>query len=652
MTSVLSHRSIAAFKPLVLVAALATLTFPVAAQIETAQQLAPVTVSESRFESDSSASPIGATVITAEQIREAGIGNVNEAVRKIGGVYGRQSMTGGSDYQLDMRGFGGTGDQNIVVLIDGIRISEKEGATTLMSSIAIDSVERIEVVRGGSSVLYGEGATGGTINIVTNKVRQGNAYGSVFAEVGSFNSREVRASIAKKFENLAIDAAINTIDTDNYRQNNDYRQRNFNTGLSWVVGDTKIGARVATSRQDFGLAGPLTWDEFQNSPRKTNSPLDKGYVDSDRYSIFAEQNFGALKFAAELAHVDRTAAVSYSGAPASTYKGNMTQFSPRLKYLTTFGSVKSDLVVGLDFSKWDRTNVGVSKGTQDSKAIYARNEFVFEKGRIAVGGRHEKFDSDYANTGFGTPAYDRSFSVNAWDIQGSYPVLKNVDVFAKVGNSFRVANIDDNNLIIANTPLAPQKSKDLEIGAKWINEMAVVTARLFRHRLTNEIMFDAGLNANVNLDPTKRQGAEIEASSYIAPKLKVSGSYQHVSAKFTSGVNEGNEVVLVPENILTARLSWMPNDWTNANVGVQRVSSQRSGGDFDNACTARISSFTTLDARYALRFGTWEFAVSGTNLTDENYFTQSYGGGAFVPCRDGIYPEAGRALKVSVRKSF
>src|SRR5690606_38347572 len=102
-----------------------------------ARVLDPVFVSAVRFASDPESMPIGATVIHAQQIRQAGIGNVNEAIRKLGGIHGRQNASGTSDMVIDLRGFGEAASQNMVVLVDGVRLSENELAVPLLSSIPI-----------------------------------------------------------------------------------------------------------------------------------------------------------------------------------------------------------------------------------------------------------------------------------------------------------------------------------------------------------------------------------------------------------------------------------------------------------------------------------------------------------------------------------
>jgi len=139
------------------------------AAAQVAQVLAPVVITGARFDADPALAPIGAIVIHAEDIQRAGVSDVNAAIRKIGGVYGRQSLDGSPDFSLDLRGFGSNSSQNMVIVLDGVRLSENELSNAILSTIPVDSVERIEITRGGASVLYGAGATGGVINIVTRR---------------------------------------------------------------------------------------------------------------------------------------------------------------------------------------------------------------------------------------------------------------------------------------------------------------------------------------------------------------------------------------------------------------------------------------------------------------------------------------------------
>lgn len=638
-----------AIKPLVL--ACAFTLFSGAASAE--QAIATVNVTGARFASDAALSPIGATVITADDIRRAGSNDVNAAIRKIGGVFGRQSLDGSPDFGLDLRGFGSNSSQNMVILVDGVRLNENELAGPILSSIPIDTVERIEITRGGSSVLYGEGATGGVINIITKRGADAGYHGSLSLEGGRFDQYDARASVRHGEGPLSFDLAADKQGTDNYRDNNAFRQKSISGGFQWAVEGSRVGMRVESARQNMRFPGSLTQEQFEANPRHTNSPDDFGTVDSDRITLFGEHRIGSVDLAAELAHRERESTAFYGGPYpyASTYNSRQTQFSPRLRQLSRWNGMLNEVVAGIDLTRWERRTSSGSDASQDSKAIYVRDEMRFAdvyNARLALGARHERFDKDERNASLGVPSAEQS--QNGWSVEGSIDPLAGITVHAKVGESFRIPNADENGYRSSEGLLDVQTSRDLELGVTTGSDARRISARVFRHRLTNEIFYDptlgGGFGANTNLDPTRRQGAEIEGQLMIAADWRVTGQWQHVKAKFTDGPNAGREMVLVPKNVLTARLAWMPSTGQSADIGAQYVSSQRFGNDFGNTCAARIPSYTTIDARFAQKVGSWEFAVSGLNLADRQYYSNAFG------CRSGIYPSDGRQLKLSARYDF
>jgi iron complex outermembrane receptor protein len=615
-----------------------------------------VVITGSRFASDPSLLPIGATTISAAEIRNAGVSSVNEAIRKIGGVYGRQSLIGSpDDFSLDLRGFGTNGDQNAVIVLDGVRLNENELASPILSNIPIDMVEHIDIMRGGASVLYGEGATGGVINIVTRRPRAGEHSGNVFAELGQFNSGEARASVVQSFDGFAIDASAGHQRTDNYRDNADFKQSRFNGGVQFNGGYGRMSLRADIARQDQRFAGSLSEAEFLANPRMTTSPDDFGKLDSDRYTAAWDKKIGAFDLAAELSHRKRDMDATYVSS-FGTYQyaatSKQTQFSPRLRHLGQFDGLLNELVTGFDFAHWNRVTNALADTTQRSKAFYVRDEVKFagpQQFRLAGGVRRELFDKDSVDTsGFGSN-YSIKQSHNAWEVQGSMLAAPGVTAWAKFGQSYRVANADENGFtLLPNKPLETQTSHDAELGLGYVQGAAKIDARIFRARLENEIYFAkvGPFSVNTNLDPTQRKGFELDGSYRFAKEWQLQGHLQMVDAEFRSGPNAGRELALVPKNIVTVRLAWLPADGQSADIGVQRVGKQRYGGDFDNSCDARMPAYTTVDGRYARKFGQWELALTALNMFDKEHYSQAFS------CRGGIYPDNGRQLKVSARYDF
>jgi len=655
------------FRPRLLAAAVslcfaAPLLTPLVAQADDAgSALTSVVVTGARFDAEPSLAPIGATIISADEIRRAGSSDVNAAIRKIGGVYGRQSLDGSPDYGLDLRGFGTNSSQNMVIVVDGVRLSENELSNAILSTIPIDTVERIEITRGGASVLYGDGATAGVINIVTKRPGQYSSRGSVFLEGGQFHAGEARISAAQAWNGFAADATLDHQRTDNYRDNNEFKQTHFSGGAQWYANDfDRIGFRYEGARQDMRFAGSLTEAQFNANPRQTVSPNDNGSLDSDRLTVSGQYRLFGHDVAADLSYRKKTVDAVYISDGfryATTAESKQLQFSPRVRKLGAINGMINELVAGVDFIKWERTTSGdaVADANRKSKAIYLRDELRFDpahEGRVSAGVRREIFDKDFSSPlNYATTGYNVVQGLNAWELQASYMPVTALTVFGKLGQSYRVANADENAVTpFINKALAAQQSHDAEVGASYANATQKVTARLFRNNLTNEIFYDptanGGFGANTNLDPTRRQGFELDAEQRIATAWTVNAHYQHVQAKFREGVNDGREMVLVPKNVLTARLSWTPASGQTADVGAQWVDKQRYGSDFDNSCSGEMPSFTTLDARYARKFGQWEWAVSGQNLADKHYYSQAF------DCKSAIYPADGRQLKISARYEF
>jgi iron complex outermembrane receptor protein len=662
MTSAVVVRTAPGIKPLALACAvsLSLIATGVSAQ---EQPIPTVVVTGARFASDPALAPIGATVITADDIRRAGASDVNQAIRKIGGVYGRQSLDASPDFALDLRGFGANGSQNMVVMLDGVRLSENELASAVLSTIPIDSVERIEITRGGSSVLFGEGATGGVIQIVTRRAGSHGAHGSATAEAGQFRQHDLRASLTQGWDKLSLDAALDDQASGNYRANSRFEQTSFGGGAQWATAGGRIGVRVERARQDSRFPGALTLAQFEANPRQASTPNDFGSLDSTRVSAFAEQRLGGTELAAELSHREKTVKANYAysfggvdGVSRLAYDSRQTQFSPRLRRLSRLDGVLNELVAGVDLIRWTRattSDFSLADAAQDSKAVYLRDEVRWDaahNGRLAFGARRELFDKDYADPLAFDPAPEHSAQAqNAWEVQGSYSVLALLNLHARAGQSYRVANVDENSFRAGPDVLKAQTSHDLELGATLGDDARQLTARAFRHQLRNEIFYDPTVNgygANTNLDPTRRQGFEIDAQAQLAAGWRASAHLQHVKATFTDGPNAGREMVLVPHNVVSARLSWIPGDGQSADIGAQWVASQRYGSDFTNGCDGRIPQYATYDARYARKLGPWELALAGLNLADRQYFSNAFA------CKGGIYPSDGRQLKLSARYDF
>src|SRR5918995_6915081 len=151
----------------------------------------PVVVTATRFEERYVSQPVNLTVITAEEIRASPAKTVPDLLAERAGIVVRDLFgNNASSTTVDMRGFGSTGTQNTLILVDGRRVVDIDLSGVQWSAVPLSAIERIEIVRGGGSVLYGEGATAGVINIITRSPAPGKTELTLRGSVGSYDTRE------------------------------------------------------------------------------------------------------------------------------------------------------------------------------------------------------------------------------------------------------------------------------------------------------------------------------------------------------------------------------------------------------------------------------------------------------------------------------
>nr|WP_253261835.1 TonB-dependent receptor [Ramlibacter montanisoli] len=625
---------------------------PASAQTPT---LSETRVSATRFAEADASLPFGVSVINADEIRASGATTVNDAIIRVLGVPARQDLFNGGDFTLDLRGFGATADNNQVVVVDGIRLTESDLGGTRLAGIPIESVERIEVLRGSGAVLYGEGATGGVI-VITTKAgsgRQQATGGSLYGAAGTHALRDGRASATvSTASGFTFDGHAQKRETKGHRANSASDSEAGSVGGQWSSGWLRLGARVARDDLDARLPGALTAQEYAADPRQTTTPDDRGSVRNQRLSAFAQAaELGAWQLAFDAGRRDKEVRSINFGFPFD-YDIEATTYALRARHEAALGPLKNALVLGTDVGDWRREVLGSfgSVATQQSRAFYAKDDVTLPGGtRISLGGRTERVEKD--NSSSGTGFSDRQ---EAWELGVSHPFGRTLTGYARVGRSFRMANVDEFNFTSPGAALRPQVSHDAELGARWSYAGGKLEARAYRNRLRDEIGFDPNAvghfgfsGANVNFDPSRRQGLELDWSHALTASLGLRLNAAARKASFRSGPYAGKDVPLVPRRAVALRADWTPAAGHRLHGGVNWVSSQHP--DFENAC--RMPSYTTADARYAWQvLRNTELAVGVTNLFDRKYFTQAF------RCAGGetsaIYPEPGRQFSASLRVQF
>ena len=147
-------------------------------------------------------------------------------------IYGSNSS--GSKSTLDIRGMGAQAKSNVLILINGQRLNNIDMSEIDFPSIPKESIDRIEIIKGNAaSVLYGDGAIGGAINIITNPEISKKPINEVILKTGTFNNQETIWNTFQKLNKYSLNIYFNHTGTDGYRDENEQQQNNFTSELRY-----------------------------------------------------------------------------------------------------------------------------------------------------------------------------------------------------------------------------------------------------------------------------------------------------------------------------------------------------------------------------------------------------------------------------------
>lgn len=632
-------------------------TFAMAADINPADQ---ILVSANKYQEDVQTIPASVIVITQEEIANSGSSTLNEAIMKLAGVNGRQSLYGGNEYNLDLGGFGDTSAQNMAIVVDGIRLKEGDVGEVRLSGIPIEQVQRIEIQKGASSVLYGEGAVGGVINVITkaSSVTAKDSKGaSIYGGLGTLGAKESRVSAFLNEGALRLNISGSDFMTDGYRTNSASRNQNALVNGQYVQQSFRIGLNASYSDFYARTPGALSLSDFQADPKQALSWYlnDWTAIRTNQYGAFVETDIQGWIFKLSADHRDRNLSfVTYGGSPSKYETQNdYIDLTTRKTFTTSYG--KSNLIFGVESIKWSQSRAGDNghvNVNSNNLAFYLKDDFnLKDLGlQINAGYRFEKIEKSQS-AGLYTSAGQINDSISGWELGASKVINAANNIYARFAKGYRLPNADEFNYTSYSAMLMPQTSLDKELGWKYRTASYRLNARLFRSDLNNEIAFDSSvpnspfLGANVNLDPTRRQGFEIDGNYKAGKDVTLYGNVGLRSSNFTSGQYSGKKVPMYPGQVVSLRGDWKFAQNQTLGAAWNWFSEQIIAGDFLN--TQSMPSYGTVDLRYTYRLKQVEFAMMAKNILDSKYYSYATATGGY-----SVYPEPGRTFFASAKVNF
>ena len=565
--------------------------------------------------------PGNVSIITRTEIEESPAYNLPALLRQEAGVMAYDSIGGGSQTAaLSLRGFGEKA--GTLILIDGVRMNDAGDGFFLWGSVPLENIDRVEIIRGGASMVYGEGAAAGVINIVTRKAAQKPWSLGTRLEAGSFGYYSGHLDISVRTNNFSYRFNADRTEWSGYRDGANFR--------SWNLGG-QIGTETAAGEFTLGYIfhqqysedpSPITPAEFAANPRQVGTTQFAFENDVHRVNLAWQHDLeSGWEFDARL-HAQSYETFSTGFGPTKTEQPSLGGVL-QLRKKSEIAGRDNALTVGTEGIRQEFTqSTAFGKTIHDSTTISGFIEDslqILEKTRLSAGARFDSRDTDMNIV----PAFSGSKSNDEWSYKLSLNRELPWQAQAWIGwsDTYRLPSANDvvsgDPTFASNPTLVPVRSRTLELGLRS-DESKPVSASVtwFTSQVKNDIFYNPTTFANANGD-VLRQG--IEASLRARPAKWIS-LYQNITyndVTFDGGANDGRNLVLVPEFQLGTGISLHPGKGLTLSLENTYVGRQVRINDVANALER--NAYNVLSVRLAYRHGAWETYASVNNLLDRLY---------------------------------
>ncbi len=626
------------------------------------------------------------SIITAEDIARSPGLTLQDLLSQEVGIQTNSTSGGknGAGTTVDMRGFGATAVSNTLVLLNGRRLTDIDLSGIDFSTIPRDSIERIEITRGNSgAVLYGDGAVGGVINIVTKTGTDKAPTARIEAGFGSFGQREVNASAAASKGPFAVSVSGNAVNSEGYRVNDSVRQRNGVGDLRYTGSDGKAWINIAGDDQKLGLPGArlvtTTSSELETDRRGATTPSAFSKKTGSSLTLGVSRTLGGLELILDgnLRRKDQTVFSSLFGfdtsdartlttgavTPRAIYDGQLLGMPTRITagvdyYNSTLEARRSVALNDPPYDTYNLRQQSLAGYWQQSVALAPSTDVSF--GARLQGTKLSARDvyDPTAPGAFGAQPepLDSTESNHALHFGAEHRFSPGFAVFGRVARSFRTPNVDERIGVSAfpvDFKLKTQTSFDMEAGVRGRVGPVEYQSSIYEMLLQNEILYIPfpPLGANVNLDPTRRFGVENAATVHLSDDLRVKGGLTYTRATFREGLYAGNDVPLVSRWTGNIGVSWnVYRKLAVFDAALRYVGERRMDNDQANF-QPTIPAHTTIDLRLGGAYQNLFWSASVQNLFDVQYFDYAVASSATYG-RYNAYPLPGRTFMLKAGMTY
>ena len=562
---------------------------------------------------------------------------------------------------LDMRGYGmANGYENIVVSVDGRRLNNIDGMPQLLGSIPLADIERIEITKGSGAVMFGDGATAGSIQIYTRT----HTGASIETGLGSHGARDLIVAAGLNKEKVSLSASAQYAGLNGTSDSDATGNRDASSNRTWR---SRLGLRPmehlkfdldgASTRIDTRYVGPLKAEAFNANPAQSDVSLYSGLAVPYTHQLLNSDQWG-MGVTAELndrwtltaRHNDENKLsnlITFGSVYHYDYSGDDLALQYRGEHFALTTGVQN--FSGTRISSSDRTR-------KENTGGYAQSQVHLGDTIFSAGARTEKVA--YTYTPDKGAALRSHHGLNAWDLGLNEKLNERWSLFANYDRSFQAPDIDgffttDYTLsppaIRFNGFIVPAVSHTLNLGLNHVTAANRLKLTLFHTKLDYEIYLDPLTWSNTNLEKTHKFGLELQDNWKATDTLTVSLNYSTTRALIDQASQnkayDGKDLPGVPRHGATLGLGWQATPASHVQLTQTWRSQAYAANDFANDFSQKQAAYLSTDIAYRYAHEKIEYFVTVANL-----FSQRNG---LWIADDSIYPvNFTRSWRVGMKLNF
>ena len=415
-------------------------------------------VSSPRIELELFESSKTVQVVSKEEIINSPANNVAELLQQVAGIDIRRRGTSGMQADLYIRG--GGFDQTLL-LIDGIKVEDPQtGHHTMNMALPIEVIERIEIIKGAASRIYGQNAFTGAINIITSKVAEDMV--SIKLEAGSYEQQNASVTISKKIQDQSVLFHYSNNSSEGHKYNTDYKNENYFLKNSFQIKGQLIDMMSSFNERKFGANGFYASPEAIDQYEETQASLLGFSTKIVKENLIIKPKLYWKRNQDMYVYLRHNPAVY-----RNLHISNKVGFEVNGSYKSELGSTG----FGLDVSsvKLSSNNLGNRNRTMVNLFLEQQVKFADEKIDLTPGVAFSYFSDVYTNMNYQSNFFRNFFAYPGLDI--GYQINDDIKLYSNIGYTYRVPTYTDlyynSPTTIGNDNLNPEKALTQEFGARY-----------------------------------------------------------------------------------------------------------------------------------------------------------------------------------------